>query len=281
MRYCKLLFWKANDNYGWTPISILFKERSSLPFRFAFCQTSHRSLDFFCTWSLERCLRMWFYELTGVFVGFDVADPIEELKLSLMRLWRYTGNFSGHTNSEREEEDGARGAPPRVWKRKRDLYSEISSAFTRNWWLPMNISWSEGLCSLEFAIPRTLCVHCMPETKSATVLNTKISFSHTYKENVTMINLDYTLHSPWKSAKMSHFLKFPAKNFLTLDDKINTDMNHKSSRQPTTYWLLGPRSTMACCGQNLTLPSHWVYSCNNFYDKRSACVWQYYSDICT
>ena len=118
---------------------------------------------FLCTWSLERCLRMWFYELTGVFVGFDVADPIEELKLSLMRLWRYTGNFSGHTNSEREEEDGARGAPPRVWKRKRDLYSEISSAFTRNWWLPMNISWSEGLCSWVLrSLPLgLLCAHCM------------------------------------------------------------------------------------------------------------------------
>ena len=46
--------------------------------------------------------------LTGVFVGFDVADSIEELRLSPMRLWRYSGfdgselllgNFSGHRKS--------------------------------------------------------------------------------------------------------------------------------------------------------------------------------------
>ena len=103
---------------------------------------------------------MWFYELTGVFVGFDVADPIEELKLSLMRLWRYTGNFSGHTNSERRRRSQRGARAPRVWKRKRDLYSEISSAFTRNWWLPMNISWSEGLCSWVLrSLPLGLFVH--------------------------------------------------------------------------------------------------------------------------
>lgn len=87
---------------------------------------------FLCTWSLERCLRMWFYELTGVFVGFDVADPIEELKLSLMRLWRYTGNFSGHTNSERRRRRSQRGArAPRVWKRKRETFILRSAQLLR------------------------------------------------------------------------------------------------------------------------------------------------------
>ena len=88
--------------------------------------------SFLCTWSLERCLRMWFYELTGVFVGFDVADPIEELKLSLMRLWRYTGNFSGHTNSERRRRRSQRGArAPRVWKRKRETFILRSAQLLR------------------------------------------------------------------------------------------------------------------------------------------------------
>ena len=76
------------------------------------------------------------------------------------------------TNSEsrrRSSRESKRAA--RVWKeRERDLYSEISSAFTRNWWLPMNISWSEGLCS---------CVHSSgctaQQTKSA--LKTEISLS--------------------------------------------------------------------------------------------------------
>ena len=71
---------------------------------------------------------MWFYELTGVFVGFDVADPIEELKLSLMRLWRYTGNFSGHTNSERRRRSQR---APRVWKRKRETFILRSAQLLR------------------------------------------------------------------------------------------------------------------------------------------------------
>ena len=53
-------------------------------------------------------LKMSVNGLTGVFVGFDVAESIQELRLSPMRLWRYSGfdgselllgNFSGHRKS--------------------------------------------------------------------------------------------------------------------------------------------------------------------------------------
>ena len=101
-------------------------------FSLSFSKKFQEVWSFLCTWSLERCLRMWFYELTGVFVGFDVADPIEELKLSLMRLWRYTGNFSGHTNSERRRRRSQRGArAPRVWKRKRETFILRSAQLLR------------------------------------------------------------------------------------------------------------------------------------------------------
>ena len=78
------------------------------------------------------------------------------------------------TNSEsrrRSSRESKRTLQEFERERERDLYSEISSAFTRNWWLPMNISWSEGLCS---------CVHSSgctaQQTKSA--LKTEISLSH-------------------------------------------------------------------------------------------------------
>ena len=142
--------------------------------------------SFLCTWSLERCLRMWFYELTGVFVGFDVADPIEELKLSLMRLWRYTGNFSGHTNSERRRRSQR---APRVWKRKRETFILRSAQLLRGTGDYRWIFHDRKDYALEFFalyLSDSLCTLHATQTKSATVLNTEISFSHTYAKGAKM-----------------------------------------------------------------------------------------------
>ena len=87
----------------------------------------------------------------------------------LLKNWSFLSCGSGATLGisraiqTRREEDGAREElelQEFERERERDLYSEISSAFTRNWWLPMNISWSEGLCSWVLrSLPLGLFVH--------------------------------------------------------------------------------------------------------------------------
>ena len=112
----------------------------------------------------------------------------------LLKNWSFLSCGSGATlgisraiQTRREEEDGARA--PRVWKRKRETFILRSAQLLRGTGDYRWIFHDRKDYALEFFalyLSDSLCTLHATQTKSATVLNTEISFSHTYAKGAKM-----------------------------------------------------------------------------------------------
>ena len=130
-------------------------------FQSIFFKKFPRSLEFFVhlkPWTVLENVILWAYRRFCWFWRCGSYWRTEAFSHAALALhWEFLGPYKlGEKKTEPERSSSSKS----LKEKERDLYSEISSAFTRNWWLPMNISWSEGLCSWVLrSLPLGLFVH--------------------------------------------------------------------------------------------------------------------------